>query len=394
MILDLSAITQYVKQPYNKELLEAARKKSRLLTMYVTGEKLKEHLESLPYFEKDELTSLRRRLSRSTIEIFERLLAPTEKVFTAKGGSESYNLPESKENQFKVYLQSIRRGMSLKEWLQWVAFKASLLDPMSLTYNEIDQSGKVYPTYKSTDSIHDYQLNGRQPEYVIFCISTDEQKKLKEMFGDSAIASGARHFRVVDDAFEYFVEEKDNEVKIIATYPNPHQRVPGKINGNRYVFNSDYIDSELVTILELEADFYNDNCSKTLLKKYQMHAKEWGVEVTCRKCEGSKVHNGEDCDHCNATGIEPALKVAQRASIAIGEDGAAKAPIPPMGYVTPPIEAADMINEELDRLLSYMFETFWDAQSQAQTQGANQENGRETATEVLFNEKHKEPKLK
>ena len=101
MILDLSAITQYVKQPYNKELLEAARKKSRLLTMYVTGEKLKEHLESLPYFEKDELTSLRRRLSRSTIDIFERLLAPTEKVFTAKGGSESYNLPSHKRTNLR-----------------------------------------------------------------------------------------------------------------------------------------------------------------------------------------------------------------------------------------------------------------------------------------------------
>ena len=81
MVLDKSKLLEYIKQPYNKELLDLSRQRASTMTMYVTGEKLIDHLESLPYFEKDELTKLRRKLSRTTVDLFDRLLAPVEKVF-------------------------------------------------------------------------------------------------------------------------------------------------------------------------------------------------------------------------------------------------------------------------------------------------------------------------
>jgi hypothetical protein len=152
--------------------------------------------------------------------------------------------------------------------------------------------------------------------------------------------------------------------------------------------------------MELVQDYFNDNSSKSLFKKYQMHAKEWAVAVSCSRCKGEGVYEGEDCDRCNGTGREPSVKVSQTLSIALNEDGALSAPTPPMGYVVPPTESWSMINEELERLKKDIYDTFYDCQVGLQTAGINYSGNnnvggeQRTATEVLVNEKHKEPTLR
>lgn len=397
MVLDKVKLLKYLEQPYNKELLELARKRAATMTMYVTGEGLVEHIESLPYFEKDELTKLRRRLTRSTVDLFDRLLAPVEKVFTARGGFESYGLDNAKEHEFKNYLSNIVNGLSLKEWVQHVPFMAKLVDPMSVTMLEIDESGKVYPTYKSSAAIYDYQLKGRYLEYIIFTLSNNDVSMLIEK-GVIQKEDGQKVYRVIDDENEYIITNVKGIFNTKQVIANHFGYVPAIINGDKLTFNSDYIGSELEAVMELAADFFNDNSSKSLFKKYQMHAKEWSIDVTCGECKGEGTIKGDDCVHCSGTGREPTVKVSQTLSIGIGEDGNMKMPTPPMGYVVPPIDSWKMVNEELDRLKKDIYDTFYDNQVGLQTAGINftQNTAGEqrTATEVIINEKHKEPTLR
>lgn len=394
---DIDQIVGLIKEPYYKAILDVARKNSAEIHMYVTGEKLKENIEALPYFEKDELTRLRKKLSRTTKDIFDRLLAPCDKVFTALGGYESYGLDKEKEREFVMFLNNIRNGMTTKEWVHNIAFMAKFVDPMSLTYIEIDSNGNPYPTYKSTAVIVDYKLNGRIPEYVILELSNEDKEVLSQF---TNVDTTLKYYRAVDELNEYFIEFKGEESKLVYTINHNLGYIPAKVNGDKYIFNSKYIASDLEPLMELVQDYFNDNSSKSLFKKYQMHAKEWSIASDCTQCKGEGVFGGEDCNRCNGTGREPSVKVAQSLSIPLNEDGSMSVPTPPMGYVVPPTESWQMINEELERLKKDIYDTFYDCQVGLQTAGINYSGNnnvgseQRTATEVILNEKHKEPTLK
>ncbi len=380
----------------SKDILKAAREMSAMLTMYVTGEGLKEKIEQLPYFEKDELAKIRRKLTRTTRDLFDRLLQPLEKVFTAKGGVVNYNLSTEQEGKFAKLMSNVRKGMSMEEWVQYVALMAFLIDPNSLLYTEIDWQGNAYPTYKSTLDIFDYQLDGQKPEYVIFNTTADEEKALVEAGKMRKLERGEKLYRVVDDAFDRYIIYKNKKIEVAYQVVNYFKYVPGQLASNISVFGTSLFESPLAPVMELAADFFNDNSTKSLFKKYQMHPREWSIEITCHKCEGHKVSGSEPCDNCNGTGLEPTIKVAQRIAIALGEDGSAKAPIPPGGFYTPPIESWNMSNQELDRLVIDITDTFWGSSKIRRTTGmeSNQEGNIDTATGEVFNERSKESKLK
>lgn len=395
MILSEEQLKEIILTNPNGKILSAARKSSDLYVKYITGDGLKDSIDKLPYFEKDELTQIRKKLTRSTRDLFDRLLQPIDKVWNAKGGVVNYNLSNTEESKFSAKLNNVSNGMSFDEWMQTIAIKAYLLDPMSLLYTDIDSEGNVMPCYKCTTEIYDYQLTGRKPEYVVFILDDDEIAGFVKSGKIPPPGKSDKLFRVVDDASDMIVIQKGRQINIAYSLPNFFKYVPGIIASDIPCFNSTQYESPLAPIMELAADFFNDNSSKSLFKKYQMHLKEWGIMIDCKKCEGTKVHNGKECDRCDGSGIEPGIKVSERLAVGVNEDGTAKIPTPPGGYIAPPVESWDMMNLELDSLKQDMNDTFWGNSKMIKTTGVNPNiNQPNTATGEIYNERSKEPKLK
>lgn len=396
MILTEDEIKYYILNPQNGALLKYAREISNELNMYITGEGLSEALEKMGYFCNDDTEKIRAKISRTTMALSSQILRPLEKVFSAAGGVRYYNLPESQAQEFgEMIMNDVKSGMGMPEWVQNTALLAKLIDPMSLTFDEIDEEGKCYPTYKSTSSIHDYGLNGRQPEYVIFKLNDSEISQLIEIGILPAQKEKIEAYRVVDDANEYYVERKGKDFTFHYTMANYFGYVPAKITSDKKKFNSDYYYSEFECILELTRDYYNDNSSKSLFKKFAMYPQKWSIGVKCPTCEGAGVYRGETCHKCKGSGFYSPKSVAESIIVGVNEDGKADIPTPPAGWVEVVGHNWDMMNQELDKIAIDCMDTFWGNNRQRRMQSSDvQDTALSTATGEIINERGKEPMLR
>jgi hypothetical protein len=395
MILTEQQIKDYIESPQNGELLAHARQVSDELRMYITGDGLLEHIVEMPYFINTDLEAIRKAITRSTKDLTGRVLKPLDKVFTALGGARYYNLSATKEAEFDdIINKNVRNGMGMPEWMHNTALWAKLLDPMSLLYDELDENGKAYPTYKSTKSIHDYILNGTQPEYVILKLSTKEVGVLVQAGLLTEIPKEGNVFRIVDDAFEYYYHYAGGKSKELARLGNFFKRVPAHLSSDNVKFDSDYHYSECEVILELLKDYFNDNSSKALFKKFAMYPREWGIGAKCQTCDGTKTFKGEKCPTCKGSGWHTSTSVAQKQIVGVDEDGNAKIPTPPGGWYGVGKESWEMMNEELDKLTADVSDTFWGTSKIRRMQNSSvNDTNMSTATGEVIMERGKEPML-
>lgn len=385
MIYSEDQIKDIILTNPNRVLLDAARTISKKLRMHIEGEGLTDSIKTMPFFEKKEVADLRKEYAKSNKDLFERLFRQRDKVFTAKGGSKMYMLPESQEKQFRAYLSSVKDDLSLEEWIELTALKAWDVDPMSLTFIEINENGEAYPTYKGTDVIFDYDLKGRRPKYVVFSLSQGEIAKVVAAGIITEPAKGSLVFRFVDDGFDRIVVQDGQMILFPSTaqFPNYFMQVPGIVNSNLPVFNSDMYKSSADMIIELATEFLNDGSAKTISKKYHMFVKAWEMQTECGTCVGTGYVGNNKCPDCQGSKIKPYTKPSDIIKVAPGDDNV-KVPIPPGGYFTPPKEGWEMMNTELQLLESAMRDTYWGTgdlkRAQGPTQGAD---GGNTATEIL-----------
>ena len=95
MALTHEEIVLLIEQGASKEIL-LARKRAKKVNMHVTGLRVKEYLEILDDYENVAQKLLREKLVKSNRSLFSFILRPTDKIFTAKGGSVNYNLRQDK----------------------------------------------------------------------------------------------------------------------------------------------------------------------------------------------------------------------------------------------------------------------------------------------------------
>lgn len=378
-------IKQIILTNPNRVMLDAARVMSKKLRMHIEGDGLIDSIEAMPYFEKPELLAIRKKYARSNQDLFERLFRQRDKVFTAKGGSKMYMLPEAQEKKFRAYLSVVKDGMSLEKWIEQIALKAFDVDPMSLTFIELNENGQAYPTYKSTSAIYDYDLKGRRPNYVAFSLSQGEIQKLVVNKIILEPAKGVLVYRFIDEAFDRIVIKDGEEVTFPSTaqFPNYFMQVPGVVNSNLPVFNSNMFKSTAEVVVELAHEYLQDGSAKGTSKKYHMFLKAWELATECGACNGTGFSGGAQCPECNGSKIKPYTKPSDIIKVQPSDDNV-KVPIPPGGYFTPPKEGWEMMNAELALLESAMRDTYWGTGDMKRAQGPTSTgDSQETATEIL-----------
>lgn len=393
MILSENQIKEILLKNPNQALLTDAQKYSKKMRTHLYGENLEAELPVIDGFEEKGLRTLRVKYAKSNKDILARLKRPVDKVFSARGGSVYYNLPDTADKRARQLSSDVTKGYSIKQWLENYWKPHYLDDPSGVIFMEVmpseqvalmKQRGKsfVYPTYRSCEDIFDYLPNGSSLEYIVFKVTKAEKKQ--NNIDESVIV-----FRVVDDSFDYFVKVEGDQVSILKehTFPNFFMKVPA-------ILNSDIIDpttplkrlSLFDEVVEL-ANAYLLKGSIRLTHDF-LHGfpKYWQYSDSCETCHGNAFVEGEPCKTCKGTGKSIMNKVSDAMLLTHpqAKDDPVIAPNV-AGYVSPSKDYWEMSNGDLQMLESMMHFTVWGADPMPKTQGLSTDKtgDSKTATEIV-----------
>lgn len=384
MILTPEEIKRIILDNPNKELVSTAQQYSKKLRMHMYGEGLKQAITKIDGFESDKLKNLRTLYAKSNKDLFSRLGRPIDKVFSARGGSVYYNLAQQQEKQARQLAMDIRDGYSIRKWVEHFWKPHYLDDPNGIIFIEIDNSNFAYPTYKLTNCIYDYQVAGTTLDYIVF--NVDKAEKVKYGIDPDTLV-----YRVVDDAFDYFVKKVDQEVYVLAdlTFPNYFLKVPAILNSD--IPNASVPGQQLSVfddVIELADKFLLTGSIKDTHGFMHGFPKYWEYADGCAKCAGTGYEGADKCTECKGTGKSVMTKVSDIKLLTPPEkDDVVLAPNV-AGYVEPSEVYHRISTAEISNLESEMNFTIWGNEGRKQVmnsglQGGNGKDVVKTATQVV-----------
>lgn len=357
MILSFDDIKKILKENPSKQLINKAVNKSKELHCHLYGEGVELLVNKIKGFERDEVSALRKKFSKSNKDLFERIGRPIDKVFSAIGGSIYYNLSDAQDKTAANISSNIRNGYSLKNWIANFWKPHFLDDPNGFIMIEIDSAGNIYPTYKSIFCVYDYKPVGSNLDYVVFKL-TNEDKKQANLTEENAI-----YFRVVDDAKDYLIKQIGEDYTIVqeATFTNFFGKVPAILNSDIVSSSCEGLRKSLYdSINEVANDFFEKRSIKKVHDFFHAFPKYWEYADTCKTCNGTRNVGGEQCKTCNGSGKSPMVNVSDSKLLSYpeGKDDAIVTPNV-AGYISPDKTYYEISKDELDKMEDYMMFTVW-----------------------------------
>jgi len=352
-------------------LLQDAKEKHRKYLLHVHGKNTAEYLIQINGLEDDTKIKLRKKLSRSNKDLFADILNNTTKIFTANGGTKTYELSESLIPKFEEKLNNIAEGLSLEKWLQNIWLDKLIVDPNGVILIEAKE-GEAYPTYKSVSTIINYKQNGQSLEWIIFDYGKNKDNK--------------QIIRVYDDVSDRLYIYDNKQIILIPEeeYKNEFGRVPAVLCSSLVDPLTFYKTSPIDNVIELADEYLRDNSVKTLYKYHHMYPLFWMYKTACPKCNGTGEYknsdnNVVDCPQCNGTGY--AIKKDVSDVIALKPPYDKDSPIiaPNLaGYIAHPADSINVMTNELKLLRDMAYFAHWGTI-------INREDKEKTAFEVGVN---------
>lgn len=396
MILQFGEIVKIIKENPGQKRIQQGRNYLREMRRHIYGEGLEEYLGSnktLEGYEKEESRKVRAKYAKSNKDLFSRLGRPIDKVFTAKGGSVYYNLSEAQQKKAVQLSQNITGGLTIRKWVETYWKPHMLDDPFGVIFLEIlpeneaalaKKEGRsfVYPTYKPISDIYDYQTTGNKLEWIVFLLSIEEKKA-------AGIKEDAMAYRVVDDAFDYYVIRENENVMSVDrhTLLNYFGQVPGIVNSDlpdpsdETLFVSFYDD-----VLELAEQFLLKGSVKVTHDFLHGFPKYSEFGSNCSTCRGTGVANGATCGDCQGSGKSWMTSVSKVKILTMptSKEDAIILPNQIGAYISPDKTFYEIATDDLQLLEHLMTYTLWGTQSDIKTSGMSmQQETRKTATEVV-----------
>jgi hypothetical protein len=374
----------------NKKLIADATAKSKQYRMHMYGTSMESYLATIQGFEEQPMRDLRVKYSRSNKDLFSRLGRPIDKVFSAHGGSTYYYLPDSQNKMALAIAGNVRSGFSLTRWMESYWRPHFLDDPNGCIFLEVGDGnyfpmGKGYPTYKSITSIYDYSPVGSMLDYISFHVDEATKKA-------AGIDPKKKVYRLVDDAFDYYVEVKGKQIIFLDdhVFPNYYMVVPAILNSDIIDPNHDGLRLSLYDDIVELADEYLLKGSIRITHDF-LHAfpKYWEYADDCDKCGGTGSVNAKDCPDCKGKGKSLMTKVSRPKLLNWPETKDDPQVAPNVaGYVEPSEVYYNISTSDLSLLDDTMNFTVWGANSRKRTTGVStNSNGEQekTATEIIEN---------
>ena len=403
---------QIIKKNPNKARIQAGRRMADKLMLHVRGKGMESAIVQCKYFENDDIYSVRKEYSISNKDLFGRLLQQEDLVFSAKGGSSYFNMPDANEKTMNALLSDVRYGMSLRRWMREFGVQAYRTDPMGVIFIEVEQARyidampinapRAYPTYKSIYSIFDYSTSGRRLEYVCFRVPAQDAATYginDPKLAEYGLTQETNYFRFVDDAKDVIVKyENDQLVQVGDEIPNFWGRTNGFIVSDLMNFEdpgSFYSPLDFTT--ELADCFLRDRSVRDLQKRYHGFSKAVEPLLTCATCEGTGYVAANACKDClpyagaeKGTGYKMRTKVADvaRFPLSMFEESSGFDFRKVFGYVTPDVEGWEKQDASLSDLEDLIHWTYWGTGAPQRAAGPATKPGNsqeETATKTQDN---------
>jgi len=420
MVLEDSEALDIVKKNPNGKFIKFLQGKYSVMRSHLTGVGARELIERVDGFERQNIVKARQKLMLSNKDMITRTLKPRQKIYTAKGGIESYNLSTSEQIQeFREFLSRCAgKRTSLKQYISNEIQKAYDIDPMGLKWVGVNDEGEPYPTYKCIMNIYDMVIEDGTPEYVIFKCSDAEIATYKQMGiipPDAMGINNLKCFRCVCDGWERIIIWVTDPV-IVAFMPNPFGVVQGEVvsdivtedeNGFKYYESDLYEVSELLTQFVFARSIYNIAYSQTA------YPLMWMQRQDCPTCGGKKKISSPldnsgggrpqqsdlTCPECKGTGTYPHFQNSDTFIWEFNKDTTGKVPVPPLGIIETAIDNLQYMKQEKIDIETLVNETIWgvakvDPNSKSKVNTIGRGNTSETAFEANLNEEPKKDKLK
>lgn len=365
MILSLEQIKKFIDKPLASDLLSEAEASQKTHKKHVTGEGF--NVEKINGLESPLNYSIKKELARpTTTRIYKSVKAQFNKVFRAKGFFRNYEFVDNNKdlkNDFKDYLEDIGGGLSIKELMNIVWFKAMFEEFNGVFIVELpsvqeEQFAEPKVKFKELEMIHDILIVGQKIEYIIFKWETTENGRKTE------------HYRVIDDAFDYHF------IKVNADIQLATKEIDGEIVSDVIPNHWGYVPCIQPSVLTKSVD--NDILKKSFVEETMPNADYYlGISnghavsvklhqnpifysypVTCPTCNGSEYTQTEEgqteCVGCKGTGQVSFYSKDPSEGILLPEpeaDQDYKGAEAPCGYVAPDLDTLieqrnEMENEE------------------------------------------------
>jgi hypothetical protein len=344
------------KKQVPKWIQEARAYKKRLFAL-VEGDGFTELLLKVENIESESKAKARRNYSRSTQDLFERLLRPVDNVFGSTGGIKDINIDNQKIlDLVNESINNIRGDKSASQFVAEYWAKLYHIDPNGLCFVEYEkETERPSVAYKSIDAIRDYKADGQGLEWVIF------EPKKKDVIVNNENKT-VNIWRVVDDKMFYYFKEEDGKFTYIPdiSYVNEVGYVPAFINSNIEKIGANYRISPLHSILMLCEEYLRDQSVLSIHKNLHGMAIHWRYVVTCKKCQGIGRVGNEHCPDCDGKGFYHSKDVTDMVVLPAPKTNEDVKLAPDIaGYITPPIEIWKQYRDEQDKLEDLAFITCW-----------------------------------
>lgn len=334
--------------------VETARKETKLLQVHINAVGVPEHLSQISGIENNRQYDLRQKFSTSNKFMFENLLRPVDKVFSATGGSTiiKTKTDASKETISKK-VQDFSGGYTLRKWIQEIQSNKYYSDPSGVVFFEW-KNNETKPTFKDIFSIRNYSADGRKIEWILFEPFKKKNAAGVELPGD--------FYRFVDGEKDYLFHKVENYIRLIEdeTFVNPWGYVPAIVNSNIESHSLNYHVSPVDSVIELADHYLRTNSVKNIYEFLHGYPIFWALVEPCRKCDGTGLYEGKTCDKCSGEGhtfrkdVSDVLKIKPP----VNADQPKLAP-DIAGYIQPDLETWKEHRIELEWLKQLMYYSLW-----------------------------------
>lgn len=421
MILTDEQAIKITKDNPNGKAIKFFQGKYEVMRAHVTGIGAGKLIERIEGFERENITKARRKMMLSNKDLIYRVMKPRDKIYTAKGGIESFNLSTTELIQdYKEYLSICAGRLSLKEYIKKHLQKAFDIDPMGLKWVAINDAGEPYPTYKSIMGIYDYEIADGTPEYVIFKSTPKEIQQYIAagiIKGLDAVKVSGRVYRCVCDGWDrIIIWISSAEPVIVEAIPNVFGKVQGQVVSDIPCEDEEgnlYYESCLNPVGELLSQYIFGRSIYNIAFSQVAYPIMWMQAQTCPTCQGKgnigvsmdgSVPTPQQaemkCPECKGTGKYPHIQNSDTYIWEFRNDVDKSVPRPPLGMIETAIGNLQYMKDNNYSNEDMINMTMWGVvkvQPNAKMPGDKSKPGNntsETAFEADLNEEPKRDKQK
>jgi hypothetical protein len=343
-------------------LIKWARRYNEKMLVHVEGIGVQGYLKKINNYENENQFKPRKDHTISNKFLSEELLRPVDNAFHARGGSKNYRWTTGdKTDELVSKLVDVKNGESLSEYIENIWFNKFVTDPNGLIFMEvltsIDESDEevkaTEPTYKSIQSIRDYQQNGVLVDWVVFephKVTIKDKKEVKQ-------------FWAVDSKFYYLYQIDDDGLRLIEERENSFGKVPAVLCSNITDNVTGWKKSPIDSQVELLDKYLTSNSVLTIAEFFHNFPQQWTYIDSCAKCNGATTIDvdGDDveCPSCSGTGKATRKDVTDIIELKIPDNDQAKIAPDVSGFIYMPTEPWQMMVDSVDRYWNIIYFSQW-----------------------------------